>query len=396
MSRFATELYTVSYLIFFSILGTLARLGLQWLTFYPGAPVVTSVLWANFAGSFIMGILAEDRRLFREEWGPHSPSMPSFANSSTHLSSEKLEARAHRTVDGAEAIAAHSKVKKTIPLYIGLATGFCGSLTSFSSFMRDIFLSLSNNLPTPNNHPYPSGFEYPTTTSTIHRDGGFSLLAVFAVILLTICLSLGALKAGAHAAIALDPFTPTLPFTLLRRFVDRTVVFLAWGIWLGAVIMTILPPDRPSGSSGKTSWAEESWRGQALFACVFAPLGCLTRFYVSLYLNPVSAAFPLGTFAVNIFGTAVEGMAFDLQHVKLAGLSVGGGRIGCQALQGVMDGFCGCLTTVSTWVFELNSLKRANAYVYGMSSVVGGMSLLIVIMGSVRWTTGWQEVACIT
>ncbi|KAI4143990.1 MAG: hypothetical protein L6R39_004363, partial [Caloplaca ligustica] len=47
VSRFATQLYTISHLIFFSILGTLARLGLQALTSYPGAPIQTGLLWAN-------------------------------------------------------------------------------------------------------------------------------------------------------------------------------------------------------------------------------------------------------------------------------------------------------------------------------------------------------------
>ncbi|KAK3680177.1 hypothetical protein LTR78_000554 [Recurvomyces mirabilis] len=65
--RWLTELYTISYLIFFSILGTLARLGLQWLTFYPRAPIVTPVIWANFAGSMFMGFLAEDQGLFRDD-----------------------------------------------------------------------------------------------------------------------------------------------------------------------------------------------------------------------------------------------------------------------------------------------------------------------------------------
>ena len=64
--KWLTELYTVSYLIFFSILGTLARLGVQWITFYPGTPVVTPVIWANFGGSLIMGFLAEDQGLFRD------------------------------------------------------------------------------------------------------------------------------------------------------------------------------------------------------------------------------------------------------------------------------------------------------------------------------------------
>ena len=62
-------MYTVSYLILFSILGTLARLGLQALAAFPGAPITTPIVWANFAGCLIMGFLAEDRKLFLEEWG---------------------------------------------------------------------------------------------------------------------------------------------------------------------------------------------------------------------------------------------------------------------------------------------------------------------------------------
>ena len=117
----ATELYTVSYLVLFSILGTLARLGLQWLTSYPAAPSTFPVLWPNFAGTLVMGFLAHDLRLFRQEWG-------------------------HQQTDTSTS---HAKVKKTIPLYIGLTTGFCGSFTSFSSFMRDVFLAFLNELHPP-------------------------------------------------------------------------------------------------------------------------------------------------------------------------------------------------------------------------------------------------------
>jgi CrcB protein len=88
-----------------------------------------------------------------------------------------------------------------------------------------------------------------------------------------------------------------------------------------------------------------------------------------------------------------------VQHVPLKstpGALVGGGRVGCQALQGVMDGFCGATTTVSTWVAELQSLRRRHAYVYAMASVVCGLCFMLVIMGSVRWTVGWSSPACVT
>ncbi|ORY17110.1 CrcB-like protein-domain-containing protein, partial [Clohesyomyces aquaticus] len=368
-SRVATELYTLSYLILFSILGTLARLGLQWLTFYPGAPVVFSELWANVAGTLFLGFLSEDRQLFRDEWGMKSQSAPGDEEQAID--------------DSTAATASHAKVKKTIPLYIGLATGFCGSFTSFSSFVRDIFFALANDLPTPLNHPYPTSSPI-STTSIVSRNGGYSFMAVLAVIVTTIALCYSALKVGAHIAIYIAPLIPTLPFRLLRKILDRAVVFLALGVWLGAVFMAIWPP-------------HESWRGQAVFACVFAPVGCLLRFYISLKLNGIISSFPLGTFCVNIFGTAVLGMAFDLQHVRLdnTGLA-GGGRVGCQVLQGLMDGLCGALTTVSTWIAELNGLRRGHGYVYGVASVASGLGVLVIVMGSVRWTVGWTAVGCVT
>jgi fluoride ion exporter CrcB/FEX len=361
VSRLATQIYTLSYLILFSILGTLARLGLQALTSYPGAPVVFSSIWPNFAGSLVMGFLTEDRMLFSHEWG-----IPTYAN-------ELRKARSGDATPGdlAAAKKAHAAMKKTIPLYIGLATGFCGSFTSFSSFIRDIFLALSNNLSTPGVSTIP------------HRNGGYSFMALLAVAILTISLSLSGLFLGAHLAIATEPIIPAIPYPVTRKILDRIAVFLALGCWLGAVLLSALPPDRFSRPG-----ASELWRGRATFALVFAPLGCLTRFYASLYLNGKVASFPLGTFSVNVFGTAVLGMAWVLAHVPL------GGTVGCQVLQGVEDGFCGCLTTVSTWVAELNALRRRHAYVYGAVSVAVSLAVLVIIMGSLRWTRGFGELLC--
>ncbi|KAJ9665662.1 hypothetical protein H2201_004146 [Coniosporium apollinis] len=377
VSRLEMQLYTISYLILFSILGTLARVGIQWLTFYPGAPVITPVLWSNFAGSLFLGFLSEDQRLFR---CPRNRSKKWTQPSTSTLTATARE-------DEAAARTAHAKVKKTIPLYVGLATGFCGSLTSFSTFMRDAFLALSNDLPTPPSTASPTADPGADTlaSSTAPRNGGCSVLAVLAVVILTVSLSLSALKFGAHIAAALDPYTPSLSPLLTSTLLNRVLAVLAWLSWLGALLLSIYPPS-------------DTWRGQALFALLFAPAGCLLRHLASLKLNHLVKCFPLGTFAVNIFGTAVLGMAWDLQHVALANGAVGGGRVGCQVLQGVQDGFCGALTTVSTWVAELEGLGRkvgmGRAWVYGAVSVGGGLGLVVVVMGSVRWTVGFGGVVC--
>lgn len=368
--KWLTEIYTISYLVFFALMGTLARLGTQWITFYPGTPIVTPVIWANFGGSLIMGFLSEDQGLFRPDNG--------IDDSEENEKKSSKIASDMRAMTKAEA----TKRKKAIPFYIGLATGFCGSYTSFSSFVRDYFLALANNLPTPIDHPHPGLIQSPN--STVSRNGGYGFQAFLHVVIATIALSLGGLILGAQIAIFLDPITPRIHGQWFRKAIDPAFVVLGFGCWLGAVFLAIWPP-------------REMWRGEVIFALVTAPPGCLLRFYASAKLNGLVPAFPLGTFAVNMFGTAVEGMCYDLQHVALGALGgVGGGIVGCQVLQGVMDGFCGCLTTVSTWVAELNGLQRKHGWAYAFASIMGGLGLMLVIMGSVRWSIGFQYPVCDT
>lgn len=217
ISRFATQLYVVSYLILFSLLGTLARLGLQAINAYPGAPVEFNVLWANFGGCLIMGFLTEDRMLFKQEWGT-----PTYHQQLQNSKQKSRDEESGSDIDISAAKKAHTATKKTIPLYIGLATGFCGSFTSFSSFIRDAFLAMSNAL-----------------TTTGPRNGGYSFMALLAVIITTITVCISALFLGAHIAIALEPYTPSVPFRFGRKVIDKMVVFVAWGCWLGAVLLAI-------------------------------------------------------------------------------------------------------------------------------------------------------------
>jgi fluoride ion exporter CrcB/FEX len=364
LSKWTTELYTVSYLILFATFGTLARLGLQAITFYPGTPVSFSSVWPNFAGSLVIGFLAEDCKLFCLEWGTPAgnPQIPEAGKDE--------ESGCPGSQDLATMKKAHIAVKKTIPLYIGLATGFCGSFTSFSSFIRDIFLALSNDLPMPESVAAP-------------RKGGYSFLALLAVTLGTISLSFSGFYLGGQLATALEPVIPPLPCALIRKYVDPLAMIMAWGSWAGAVILSIVPPDRYSNPG-----ASEFWRGRATFALIFAPLGCLARFYASAHLNPRIASFPLGTFTVNMVGTAVLGLAWDLAH------GPEGGVIGCQVFQGIEDGFCGCLTTVSTWVMELAILRHRKAYIYGGVSVTSALALMVAIMGGLRWSQGFSALLC--
>lgn len=361
-----TELYTLAWLTFFALWGTLARLGVEAITQYPDAPVTSRVLWANLGGSFVMGFLVEDRGLF---------GIPDQLQSS-------LKKDGRDIMDEGKIRSTHLKHKKTIPLYIGLSTGFCGSFTSFSSFIRDAFLALTNDLPSSSpTTPYQSA------GSPYHRNGGFSFLALLCILIIHPAISLAALKTGGHFAILIRPLLRRRLFLpKVLTILDPLMAFVGFGCWIGSLFLTIFPP-----SSGPSPI---NWRARATIPLIFAPPGCILRYYLAKWMNkPSTPNFPLGTFVANVFGTLVLGMAWDLAHARSIGASLTGGNA-CAVLLGVQEGFCGCLTTVSTWVLEINGLGRKWGWLYGSISVAVSLAGMIIVMGSMGWTIGFAEPVC--
>ncbi|BFZ63150.1 hypothetical protein YB2330_004270 [Saitoella coloradoensis] len=281
-----------SWLIFFSIWGALARLGLSALEDYQGAPVFY-LIWAQFTGCVIIGFLSQDKTIF--------------------------------LVDD-----------RYTELYTGLTTGFCGSITSFSSWMLGCFAAMANVRPI---------YDRP--------NSGYNVMALLAQVIITLSVSMAALRFGAMMASLAEYWLAERGWVQVRGARkgrdarNILAIILAIGCWAGAAILVGLVP---------------KWRGVATFAALFAPLGTLTRFYLAR-LNPKIKSFPVGTFAANMLGTLILAILLLLQHRTTPG------HVGCQALQGVGDGYCGCLTTVSTFVLELSTLRRRHAWKYGAVSI---------------------------
>ncbi|KAG0310318.1 hypothetical protein BGZ99_000461 [Dissophora globulifera] len=127
--------------------------------------------------------------------------------------------------------------------------------------------------------------------------------------------------------------------------------------------------------------SQSSWRHVVLASC-FAPLGAIIRWYLSRFNSKVKD-FPIGTFAVNIGGTLLLAAIVCLQHAPGAG---GSSALACQMLSGLQDGFCGCLTTISTFALELKTLRRKASYIYGTTSVVVAQLGMLLVLGSFVWT----------
>lgn len=231
------------------------------------------------------------------------------------------------------------------PLYTALTTGFCGSLTTFSGWQVDVFNSWLNS-------------------GRFYRGGLRDFIDGFTKTWVTLVLSLASLKFGIYVCGVAQPYfpVPRLP----SKHVRYTLTILAILTYAATLPAYFFLP--------------HNFRHQATAALLFSFPGTLTRYLLSINLNPRLKIMPLGTLMANSLGTALLGFFHVLQ-----GLPSTVSPDTCSLLQGLGDGYCGCLTTISTFAAEIDALKGWKAVSYTIISLTTGQLLLLVIMGSSFW-----------
>ena len=111
------------------------------------------------------------------------------------------------------------------------------------------------------------------------------------------------------------------------------------------------------------------------YSAVFGVVGAYLRYRLSHY-NPTYKNFPIGSFIANIFGTYVLAVLtlmskFFVSYSNHHTMAV---------IFGLAYGFCGNLTTISTFVNELNNLPRKAGYIYGLVSTIVAQIGVIMIL----------------
>lgn len=189
----------------------------------------------------------------------------------------------------------------------------------------------------------------------------------FAKIFFTLSISLASLFFGVHIGAALLPYiSKRLKSTLPRPWIVNTLNVLSVMVYL-ATFPTYFT-------------LSASFRHQATAALLFSFPGTFTRYVLSVTLNPRSTLLPVGTLVANGVGTSL----LALFHV-LQGLPNPVSPNACSILQGLGDGYCGCLTTVSTFAAEIRALTARKRWFYGTVSIVMGQVLCVLILGSAIW-----------
>ncbi len=287
-----------------SYIGVVIRIYLAKLSVWNGVPLFHS-LFPEIVGTVLMGIIISHKKLF--------------------------------------------EVKSKV-VYQGIATGLCGSITTFSSWnleAANVLLQVDWN---------------PVNNVT-------RIVAWLTIIFLGFGMSVSALYFGKHLAqlspwndsklANTDVIVPTKKYVIMEGIIIFTV-------WLAMTVISI------------TILCVPVKRYDLLFSIVFSAAGTYIRWHLSPF-NKLFAHFQLGTYVVNVFGSWIlAAITVCIQHFELNTFTH-------QLLFGLGTGFCGCLTTVSTLSVELITLPLMSSYMYALCSTISAQVGLVVIIGTYNW-----------
>lgn len=242
------------------------------------------------------------------------------------------------------------------PAFVVLCTtGLAGSCTSFSSWVLQVYQAFSND-------------------EHWDRHGLHSVMDALTQTGATLGLGLAGLWAGQAVAEALP--LDRMPIPAIPRSWAAAILAIAGALtWVGAALLCGL---------------YTSYRDVTL-SVVLAPAGALLRWQLARFNVPRRAsepqplrqwrAWPWGTALANVLATLLLAACVTLQRTR------GHTRIACDALQGVLDGFAGTLSTVSTLMLELTAMRpMRTAFAYVFTSWATGVVVCLCLIGVPTWT----------
>lgn len=267
-------------------------------------------------------------------------------------------------VMGAYAAAAHAAPAHHAPaVAAAVATGFCGTLTTFAGWMGD------------------------AAGAALCADGRTawqSTVAWATVLLVGTAVPLGALVAGTHAGEWLWPRRDGGSGEVEKEMVENAA---------SAADLGQPPRASPASAFAVAACVAAVVFGVAaakddrdmLATALLAPFGAFARMLLGRALNgrkqsrdgDGGAAWPLGTLAANTLGTV-------LLVALLVPEDDGGVTDSFQSplLFGLRTGMCGALSTVSSMALETGvALPRAAAYKYFAASVIVGQTIALAVLG---------------
>ena len=247
-------------------------------------------------------------------------------------------------------------------LYTSLSTGLCGCITTFSSWNAEtasMLLQLNE-----------TSLQFLNAQNTMTRVVGSGI-----AIILGVGMPLSALRLGNNIGLVFQAINvcERKPLRIIRRclMASPVVYCLTITTWMVTTVLLIF-------------LCKYYDNFDIMFALLLGQAGTYIRWHLGRLdrkTRNCARGFPVGTFIANIAGSFV--LAFAL--VCKTSFAASAGSIWYSVLTGVVVGFCGCLTTVSTFASQLSSLSFKMSVVYAVTSVVVAQVEFVCILGGYAW-----------
>jgi fluoride ion exporter CrcB/FEX len=234
----------------------------------------------------------------------------------------------------------------------GVSVGLCGSLTTFSSFSLELFawyafFSEGSN-----------GFRFLNAVSVVISTIGMGYASLVFGMQITSYWEGKRLSGHNHqleeeVAIDDDIADTCTHMGLLDGIVSKLLCNLIILLYVVSLVVAVCL------FAMMEQLDQNAW--QWIWSLIFAPLGSLCRFHLAKLLNKRR---PFGTFVANFLGSLFLSLCFLSLHFIDANVYA------AIILNAVIQGFCGCLTTLSTFIAEIKSMKFDAAFIYAVSSII--------------------------
>lgn len=311
-------------LVLATYIGVLSRMYLSYFSRWYGGVQDFPSFWAQLVGTFIMGILLALRQ------------------------------------KQAQLLETDFKI-----LYVSLSTGLCGSLTTFSSWNAEasiVILQLNET-------------SLETFQTVDHPAAAGRVLDYCTVLILGIGMPIAAALLGKNITVQCLSLWSSINFkckcfpTCLKSL-SILLIIISYVLATGSIIVSCVLTKNFS----------------LLFSLIFGGFGTLFRWCLSYFDSHccLNDCIPFGTLLANSFGSLI--LAGTIVSKAYVTMETTAGVMVHAVLDGIATGFCGSLTTVSTFVSQLFTLRFHIALFYFIVSIAIAQVLFILILGTYSWT----------
>ncbi|KAF6007327.1 hypothetical protein HII13_004639 [Brettanomyces bruxellensis] len=327
--------------LFGAVLGNMARFGMTELTsykneythFYPG-----TCLWSNFTACFVMA------------WCNHAAVF-------------------WRTV-----LTGSGKTNmKQMALHSAVTAGFCGAYSTWSSFMVELIFKTIDYL--------NGGHKLP--------NHGYGVMEFFSVLFVQMGVSFLGYFLGRDFAYLIDLcFKEGSRSRIFNYRVCRILELLFAVLGIAAIIANIV--------LACTLSIDSSWKTSYALSIVIGVVGSWVRFRLSAYNGSFGISwFPSGTLMANVFACLLLPVLYILLYGykdAATGTMIVTSKVHRMAITAFSSGFCGSLSTMSSFVNELYNLEYPlQRYTYFGVTFLSCFIIMFVIICPYAWTRGFIE-----